>query len=119
MNATTASAAIIPLHVVRAPASRLSALREKEPPIGKPPTTNEVRLPAPCETNSRFASQRRRSIAAKLRAIDDGSMKPTSAITTPGMIRCGSCDHGRWNEGAATAVRTGPTIGPVYPDTRL
>ena len=64
---------------------RLSALRENEPPTGMPPQSPAATLAAPWETNSRSASHASRSWPAKLRAIEAGSAKPTTAMIAAGI----------------------------------
>src|ERR671925_1169856 len=87
--ASTVRPLIAPLHWVRAPAKRLSELRDNEPPTGKPPTAPAARLAIPWLTNSRFGSQLVRSEVAKVRAMAEASAKPTTAITSPGTSRWG------------------------------
>jgi hypothetical protein len=89
-RARTASPVTAPLHADLAPANRFRALREKDPPTGKPPVNAAATLAAPWETNSRLASQCRRSWPAKLRAMAAGSAKPTRAITAPATSSCGA-----------------------------
>ncbi len=112
-RASTASPVIAPLQGVRAPACRLSALRENEPPIGKPPVSPAATLAAPWETNSRSALQGILSLAAKLRAIDAGSAKPTTAMMAPGTSNERASPHGRPSDTGGTPTSISPTRAPA------
>src|SRR5262249_60702737 len=100
---------------VRAPARRLSALRENEPPTGKPPENAAATLATPCAAHSRFGSQRVRSRAAYVRAIDAISAKPTTAMIAPGSNSDGRSPHGSSTENGGAPSGTGPTRAPEEP----
>lgn len=93
-NASTASPANAPDHLVRGPDIRSIELRENDPPHGMPPTAAAARLGTPWLTSSGSALQRRRSSEAKRRAMDAASVNPMSAITAPGSSSSGSRPHG-------------------------
>ena len=63
-TASTKAPVMAPDQALVAPASRLSALREKEPPTGNAPDTAAARLATPWLTISRLAFHGRRSAAA-------------------------------------------------------
>lgn len=111
-SSSTANPVTAPLHGVLAPACRLRALRENDPPIGKPPVKPAARFAAPCETNSRLASHGRRSLAAKFRAIDAGSAKPTTAMIAPGTSSRSASDHDRSTDRGGTPTSMSPTLAP-------
>jgi hypothetical protein len=73
-----------PLHVLFAPGSRPSALREKDPPTGSPPLSTLAMFATPWLTKSRSGSRCWRSFRANIRAIDAASAKPTTAMTSAG-----------------------------------
>ena len=112
MKASTTSPVTAPLQRVWAPALRLRALRENEPPTGKPPASADTTLDAPWPTNSRSESQRRRSWAANVRAIEEASTNPTSAMITPAPSSDGSSDQGRWKTGSTMSFGIAPTSAP-------
>ena len=108
----TTSPVIRPLAVVRAPASRLSALRENDAPTGNPPNTPAARFATPWLRNSRFAFQGLRSSVAYVRAIEDASTKPISAITSAGTSSSGSECSGSESVSGGRPACTLPTSAP-------
>ncbi len=63
-SASTARPVIPPLERLVAPAILFRAVREKEPPTGKPALSPDARLATPWEISSRSGSQGRRSAPA-------------------------------------------------------
>src|SRR5688500_8313769 len=114
-NASTARPVTAPLQRVRAPALWLIALRENDPPTGKPEENAAAMFAVPWLTNSRSGFQRERSMAAYVRAIAAGSANPTNAMMRPGMRSSKLEAQGRSVVIGGIPAGMPPTFGPEYP----
>ncbi len=108
-NASTRTPTMAPDQRVCPPAILAIDVREKEPPIGKPPEMPEARLATPWLTSSRLALHGSRSAEANMRAIDAGSANPTSATTSAGTTSEGTSAHGRSSETGGKVAGISPT----------
>ena len=112
-NASVNAPTIAPAQRVRAPAARFSAVRENEPPTGRPPATPAARLAVPWATSSRSASQAPAPLPARSRAIAVGSMNPTTAITSAGRSSVAASPQGRSSGDGGQPACMSPITGPA------